>query len=280
MFYFFNIESTISVPGKLIGQKNEKVKKNGMKRGKKNLYIKEKDMKEKITLSIRKKVLDAVFSKIGNDEFDEIDEIFEDAILAYYNIGINEINNQSNTLILDDQGNYLLGRELNYVYVFLDPRFINRKKFDIDFDLPFEPFYIGRGKCNRIDNQERNYIVEQRISEIQNSGNAVVKIKMFENLSRYDSFIIENNIINKIGRRDQGNGPLLNLSGGKSLKQNEMNYSPINIENQINGLILDTLNSTGKINKTAKKLGLSVRTLYRKMKALGIIKKDKKFIIA
>jgi transcriptional regulator of acetoin/glycerol metabolism len=58
-----------------------------------------------------------------------------------------------------------------------------------------------------------------------------------------------------------------------------MNYSPINIENQINGLILDTLNSTGKINKAAKRLGISPRTLYRRMKSLGIVKKDKKFVI-
>lgn len=236
-------------------------------------------MKEKITLSIRKKVLEAVFSKISIDEFDEIDEIFEDAILAYYNIGINEINNQSNTLIFDDQGNYLLGRELNYVYVFLDPRFINRKNFDIGFELPFEPFYIGKGQGNRINQKERNHIVDQRILEIQNSGNDAIKIKMFENVSRYDSLRIENNLINKIGRKDQGNGPLLNMSGGKDFKQHEMNYSPINIENQINVLILNTLNSTGKINKTAKKLGISVRTLYRRMKALGIVKRDKKFII-
>jgi transcriptional regulator of acetoin/glycerol metabolism len=115
--------------------------------------------------------------------------------------------------------------------------------------------------------------------EIQNSGNDVIKIKMFENVSRYDSFKIENSLINKIGREDQENGPLLNTIGGKDFKNYEMNYSPINIENQINGLILDTLNSTGKINKAAKRLGISPRTLYRRMKSLGIVKKDKKFVI-
>ena len=236
-------------------------------------------MKEKITLSIRKKVLEAVFSKISIEELDDIDEIFEDAILSYYDIRINELGQKPNTLILDEEGNYLLDRELNYVYAFLDPRFVNKKNFNIGFDLPFEPFYIGKGQGNRIDNKERSQSVKQRISEIQNSGNDVIKIKMFENVSRYDSFKIENSLINKIGREDQGNGPLLNTIGGKDFKNYEMNYSPINIENQINGLILDTLNSSGKINKAAKRLGISPRTLYRRMKSLGIVKKDKKFII-
>ena len=90
-------------------------------------------MKEKITLSIRKKVLEAVFSKISIEELDDIDEIFEDAILSYYDIRINELSQKPNTLILDEEGNYLLDRELNYVYAFLDPRFVNKKNLPTIF---------------------------------------------------------------------------------------------------------------------------------------------------
>lgn len=236
-------------------------------------------MKEKITLSIRKTVLEAVFSKIPLEEFEEIDEIFEDAILLYYNIRVTELGEKNSTLILDDEGNYLLEKELNYVYAFLDPRFINQKNFNVGFEMPFEPFYIGKGQGDRIDKAGRNSRVEKRILEIKNSGEEVVKIKIFENVSRYDSFKLENSLISKIGREDQGMGPLLNSAGGKDFQKHEITYSPINIENQINGLILNTLNSSGKISKAARKLGISQRTLYRKMKGLGIVKKDKIFVI-
>jgi hypothetical protein len=108
-----------------------------------------------------------------------------------------------------------------YVYVYLDPLKPGNYKYG-DFSFEFEPFYIGKGRNHRY----RTHLLKVRrdnyknlpkyhvIKKILNMGLEPIIIKYKEDLSEKDSFLLEKNMIESIGRKDIGKGPLRNLSNG------------------------------------------------------------------
>ena len=108
-----------------------------------------------------------------------------------------------------------------YVYVYMDPSKPGNYKYG-DFQFNFEPFYIGKGRNHR----HRIHLLKVRrgnyknlpkyhvIKKILNNGMEPIIIKYRENLLEVDAFSLEMCMIDSIGRKDIGKGPLRNLSNG------------------------------------------------------------------
>jgi len=96
-----------------------------------------------------------------------------------------------------------------YVYVFLNTlqpgvHRYGRSKFE------YEPFYIGKGVNDRIDNQFRDKSVNDKSKEIEAKGGQVLRIKIYENLSELKALKKESILIKKIGQIINETGPLYN----------------------------------------------------------------------
>jgi hypothetical protein len=105
-----------------------------------------------------------------------------------------------------------------YVYVYLDPRKPGVFNYN-GLTFQYEPFYIGKGKLNRIEEglsskRESKYKLS-KISSIKESNLDIIYQKLYENLDEKTAFEIEIELIELIGRK-KDNGPLCNIHiGGK-----------------------------------------------------------------
>lgn len=110
-----------------------------------------------------------------------------------------------------------------YVYVFLDPRRPGNYQYG-EHRFDYEPFYVGKGKGDRIKNHvsayrlrvDKNRIKTSKLKKIIAAGfnplNYVSKIK--QNLLEGDALEFERSLIALIGRLDKKKGPLANLRDG------------------------------------------------------------------
>lgn len=108
----------------------------------------------------------------------------------------------------------------SYVYVYCDPRKPGRWEFK-GFIFNFQPFYIGRGKQNRIKHHlsksslkkdtEKNKIIKEIIEQ---TGNPPIYFKIYENLEFKVSEDEEKALIKHFGRLDLGTGILTNMTHG------------------------------------------------------------------
>ncbi len=112
-----------------------------------------------------------------------------------------------------------------YVYIYVDPTKPGKFVYDgIDYAFDYEPFYVGKGKNSRYkchfkkSEREANYnpLKNETFSKIESFGfNPLDFVIMFRiNMSESESFIWELLLISKIGRKDLGIGPLVNLTDG------------------------------------------------------------------
>ena len=105
-----------------------------------------------------------------------------------------------------------------YVYIYFDPR-VEDSFIYSDLSFNYEPFYIGKGKGNRLYShlkQTGRTLKTNKINSIRNKGFEPIVLKYKENLSEEEAFKLEVELINKIGRRNLKNGPLTNIhEGGK-----------------------------------------------------------------
>lgn len=104
-----------------------------------------------------------------------------------------------------------------YCYVLLDPTIPGKFQYE-NFSFDYEPFYIGKGKGNRINSHDKPKDTKThkkaKIQKIKRLGFEVIKIKLFEDLSESSAFELEKSTISIIGRKDKNEGPLLNLTDG------------------------------------------------------------------
>ncbi len=100
-----------------------------------------------------------------------------------------------------------MSNNIYYVYQYYDP-------------IRKEPIYIGKGKGDRNKrhlfsfNLKKKHPFIQRINWIKKQEKEPIVTKLFENISEKQAFKIESKLINEIGRKDLGKGPLLNLTDG------------------------------------------------------------------
>ena len=106
-----------------------------------------------------------------------------------------------------------------YVYIYLDPRKLGYYEYSgVVFD--FAPFYVGKGSGVRwypsvhVDRPHSAYLT----NKLKKIGlDAVVKLKLIEDLSEIDAFLFERLYIKIIGRQYSiTGGPLVNFTLGGS----------------------------------------------------------------
>lgn len=107
-----------------------------------------------------------------------------------------------------------------YVYVYLDPRKKGKYVYG-EFEFDYEPFYVGKGHgrrwtnhLNKATSSNKNIFKLNKIRKIISEGCEPIVIKYKDSMVECDSFELEIDMINKIGRHDLKCGPLTNLSDG------------------------------------------------------------------
>ena len=102
-----------------------------------------------------------------------------------------------------------------YIYILLDS---SKKKGYIydDLKLDYEPFYVGKGRKDRINYTlyDKAPFKRNKINKLKKSNIEIISKKIKINLSNEESNILEKHFINKIGRRDLKKGPLVNTTDG------------------------------------------------------------------
>jgi hypothetical protein len=80
-----------------------------------------------------------------------------------------------------------------------------------------EVFYVGKGRGQRafrhIDGRSQNYLVTRRVAQIRRAGLTPL-VEMIPAKTDAEAFALEHWLIAQIGRKDLGQGPLLNLTDG------------------------------------------------------------------
>jgi len=109
-------------------------------------------------------------------------------------------------------------KNIFYVYAYLDPRKPGNYSYG-DLDFNYEPFYIGKGKGDRMkhhlrENKKYNPHKNRVISNIIRNGMDPIILILDDNLSENDALSIEISTISKIGRKNLKKGPLTNLTNG------------------------------------------------------------------
>lgn len=115
-----------------------------------------------------------------------------------------------------------------YVYIYLDPRkpgeyvYVDDEGDDLLFY--FEPFYVGKGKGNRIfqgfKDPNNTTSKKYKINEIRKYGVNPIALKIYDNISESISYELEKSTIAKIGRESKSDGVLVNkLKGSTSYKR-------------------------------------------------------------
>jgi len=171
-----------------------------------------------------------------------------------------------------------------YVYVYLNP--LKPGKYEYKkFSFNYEPFYIGIGKKNRIDSHIKNARYNNKktfkdnvILKILSNNIEPMRFKLYENITLETSKRLEKCLIKLIGRRDLGNGTLVNLTDGGDGCQNILVSKEIREKTSIRNKILwqngvfDNRDITGEKNgffnkhhteETKEKLRNKVKDKYK-----------------
>lgn len=106
-----------------------------------------------------------------------------------------------------------------YVYIYLDPRKPGEYIYG-DLSFTHEPIYVGKGHGQRMYNHlkesqlKNKNLKNNKINKILSEGLKPIIKKVFDNLEEFDAYELERNIVDKIGRIQKNEGPLVNMSDG------------------------------------------------------------------
>jgi hypothetical protein len=111
-----------------------------------------------------------------------------------------------------------------YVYVFLNCLKPGKFKYG-NYEFEYEPFYIGKGKGDRIKTSLNNYnnkdskkcknhYKRNKINKIKSLGGDIKILKIYSNIKENYALFIERYLIFRIGKSIEGKGPLVNICNG------------------------------------------------------------------
>ena len=154
-----------------------------------------------------------------------------------------------------------------YLYVYLDlekPGVYNIDTSMGEFMFKHTPVYIGKGADKRMEYHQTESCRNQRLKEKIKAGTYECYI-IRKDLPSHLAYVLESELIYRIGREDLGNGPLFNESSGVNLieadKKSEI--GPLHLEFNKLMRIIYVLNTSKTLKESSRKLGISERSVYR-----------------
>jgi hypothetical protein len=197
----------------------------------------------------------------------QVVEKIEEALMAFYELPLVEIQSQ-------DKGSYDA-----YVYIYSDPTQEGSWHLYGNEFIKHKPLYIGKGQGDRSGihlSYTHNSELDLAIKRLSAQGQHPI-IKLYnKGCTDLMAFNLESYMIARL--REQGvhlcNATLQRIS---KFYDKEIIISEMNLEKLESLLIVEALNDDkcrGNRGQAAKLLGISERTLYRKIKSLQIICDD------
>jgi hypothetical protein len=197
----------------------------------------------------------------------QVVEKIEEALMSFYSLPLVEIQSE-------DSGVYDA-----YVYIYSDPTQSGRWHLYENEYIEHKPLYVGKGQGNRSEvhlSYTHNSELDIAIKDLQRRGFPPI-IKIYnKGCTDLMAFNLESYMIARL--REQG-VKLCNATLQKTSKfyEKEIIISTLNIEKLEALLIVEALNDDkcrGNRSVAAELLGMSERTLYRKIKSLELICDD------
>ena len=159
-----------------------------------------------------------------------------------------------------------------YVYVYCDPTTSGLWNLYGNTFVEHMPFYVGKGINERKTDhllKSHNGEVNDKLTHLKDIGFEPI-IKVYNHgCMQQMALNLESHIIANL--RQQGIELCNNTHQLDTKKyQKELVVTPLNIEKHMNLMVLEALNREPTYVKAAEVLGISYRTLYRKVKSLGL----------
>ena len=141
-----------------------------------------------------------------------------------------------------------MGNNTFYNYIYLDPRKTGDYNYG-QYHFDYEPFYVGKGSNGRYKGKHKN--CNDITKEIRSSGLEVIYEFPYKNISESIALVNETKLIQIIGRKDKGLGPLLNK------KDRDYGNSGYVMPEEAKKKISETHKNKPKSEEHKKKIGLS-----------------------
>jgi group I intron endonuclease len=108
-----------------------------------------------------------------------------------------------------------------YVYALLDSSKNDNFEY-LNYKFEYEPFYIGKGTGNRFKETlyDKTPFKKNKIKKLINNKVKIITVIIEHNLTNEEAISLEIELIKKIGRRNLGLGPLVNLTDGGDGRKN------------------------------------------------------------